>query len=208
MCYDITLAPVVTPAVHPVITPAVHATLPLTAADALPRMQRRTILSLITGLAIMGSPSPTRALFESPTERSLQTLASSLPRVQGLITEVAEIKRLRVKLPADPEDDAYVLRFARSVLEPLNAVMTETAPSLGTGARDFADDFRSHTSALDVACRSKSAETELEELRALEVALAGFLDLGKRYNVKPRDDINSYSGAAGVLYNKFLFRAG
>lgn len=179
------------------------------AANALPCMQRRIALSLfVTGMASFGQPSAARAFFESPTERSLQTLASTLPRVQTLIKEVTEIKRQRSKLPADPEDDAYVLRFARVVLDPLNAAMTEAAPSLGTGANDLAEDFRSHAAALDAACRERAAEKELDELRSLEAALSSFLDLGKRYNVKPRDDINSYSGAAGVLYNKFLFRAG
>ena len=51
---------------------------------------------------------------------------------------------------------------------------------------------------------------ELSELKAIEAAIGEFLDLGKslKFDVTSREDINGYSGATPVLYNKFLFRAG
>ena len=47
-------------------------------------------------------------------------------------------------------------------------------------------------------------------MTAAEKALAEFLELAaqKKYNVKPKEDINGYEGASGLLYNKFIFRSG
>jgi len=173
-------------------------------------LQRRTAVSALVLANAASWGSPAHALFESATQRSLQSLSSSLPRVSQLAAEVAEIKRLRTKLPADPDDDAYVLRFGRIVLGPLNAAVDEATPSFGPPFREFADDFRSHTAALDVACRERAADKELAELRAIEDALKGMLNeaASAKYNVQPKDDINGYSGAKGILYNKLLFRAG
>eukprot|EP00308_Calcidiscus_leptoporus_P017443 CAMPEP_0119379300 /NCGR_PEP_ID=MMETSP1334-20130426/52064_1 /TAXON_ID=127549 /ORGANISM="Calcidiscus leptoporus, Strain RCC1130" /LENGTH=195 /DNA_ID=CAMNT_0007398771 /DNA_START=13 /DNA_END=600 /DNA_ORIENTATION=- len=155
-------------------------------------------------------PACVQAFFESQTERSLQSLASSLPRVQSLLGEVREVKRLRLKLPADPEDDAYVLRFSRAVLQPLNVAFTDAMPGLGDGVREYAEAFRDHVSALDQACRDRQADDELNELQGVEQALKGVLALGaaKKIQVSPKEDINTYSGATNFLYSKWLFRAG
>ena len=75
-------------------------------------------------------PSVAHAFFESRAQQLLQPLAAAQPRVAGLLREVAEIDRRRSKMPADYEDDAYVLRFTRSVLDPLVPSMAEVATSL------------------------------------------------------------------------------
>ena len=70
-------------------------------------------------LAVSGSalvmPDRASALFESPAQVSLSTIATTQSKVKGLVKEVSEIARRRTKMAADNEDDAYVLRFARSV---------------------------------------------------------------------------------------------
>ena len=70
-------------------------------------------------LAASGSalllPDRASALFESPAQASLSTIATTQGKVKGLIKEVSEIARRRTKMAADNEDDAYVLRFARTV---------------------------------------------------------------------------------------------
>jgi len=140
----------------------------------------------------------------------VQKLATVLPRVQSLIKEVAEVERQRAKLPPNNEDDAYVLRFSRSVLEPLAEPMVEAGAKLGGSAPDLSAAFGVHVAELDAACRAKAADRERKELEEVESSLSGFLELGKRlkYDTTSRDDINSYSGSTGILYNKFLFRAG
>eukprot|EP00967_Tisochrysis_lutea_P065334 scaffold84970_cov31-Tisochrysis_lutea.AAC.1 len=170
---------------------------------------RRAALSIGTlGLAL--SPHAASAFFESPTQQAVQKLASALPRVESLITEVKEIERLRAKVPANYEDDAYVLRFGRSVLSPLAEPMAEAAAKMGGDAPSFSASFSEHLAGLDNACKQKDASRERAELEALQASLSGILDLGKgqKYNTQSREDINGYSGATGVLYNKFLFRAG
>ena len=121
-------------------------------------------------------------------------------------------------MPADYEDDAYVLRFTRSVLDPLVPSMAEVATSLpavsGTSdARsppELAADFKARVAALDAASREQASDRELEELRGVSRALDEFLALAGRakFDVSPRDDINNFSQGASVLYSKWLFRAG
>ena len=97
----------------------------------------------------------------------------------------------------------------RSVLLPPEAPLSEALPALGGDAVKLGDDFRAHVAALDLACRERAADKELEELQGAAEALRGLLTLApSKYDVKPVDDVNSYSGATGILYNKFLFRAG
>jgi hypothetical protein len=120
------------------------------------------------------------------------------------------VKRKRAKLPADPEDDAYVFRFARSVLDPVGPGMLQAAPAVPARAQELAAEFKAQLGALDAGCRAKSAEAELEALAAAEKALGEFLELAaqKKYDVRPREDINGYEGSSGILYNKFIFRSG
>lgn len=63
---------------------------------------------------------------------------------------------------------------------------------------------------LDQACRDKAADRELSELQALDESLGEFLALAQKlkFDTTAREDINAYAPAAGVLYNKWLFRAG
>jgi hypothetical protein len=108
---------------------------------------------------------PAHALFESPTQQTVQKLASALPRVQSLVKEVTEIERLRAKIPANYEDDAYVLRFGRSVLLPLAAPMGEAAVKIGGDAAALSASFGEHLAGLDEACKQKDAARELVELQ-------------------------------------------
>lgn len=169
---------------------------------------RRSALAL--GAMGLAAGPPAHAFFESPTQQTVQKLASALPRVQSLIKEVADVERLRAKIPANYEDDAYVLRFGRSVLSPLAAPMGEAATKIGGDAEALYASFGEHLAGLDEACKQKDAARERAELQELEISLSGFLDLGKRlkYDTDSREDINGFSGTTGVIYNKFLFRAG
>ena len=170
---------------------------------AKPFQLSRRALSHSVGHAFVAAPvvqpSVAHAFFESRAQQLLQPLAAAQPRVAGLLREVAEIDRRRSKMPADYEDDAYVLRFTRSVLDPLVPSMAEVATSLPAV---------SGTS--DAASREQASDRELEELRGVSRALDEFLALAGRakFDVSPRDDINNFSQGASVLYSKWLFRAG
>jgi len=185
----------------------------LGAAAALPVQRpvcgRRAALAM-GGLSAFAVPRSAHALFESPTQLTVQKLAAALPRVQSLIKEVTDVERLRAKLPANDQDDAYVLRFGRSVLSPLAEPMVEAGVTIGGDAATISAAFGEHLAGLDVACREKDATREISELNALEESISGFLDLGKRlkYDTESREDINGFSGTTGVIYPKFLFRAG
>ena len=48
---------------------------------------------------------------------SVEALATTQPKLKGRMDEVSEVKRKRVRMAADNEDDAYVFRFARAVLD-------------------------------------------------------------------------------------------
>ena len=191
-------------------------------------------------LAASGSalvlPDRASALFESPAQASLSTIATTQSKVKGLIKEVSEIARRRTKMAADNEDDAYVLRFARSVcmhapcrmlpllpltrvlrpsrcqvLQPVPAAMSTASSALKSErAAVLTSDVESSLAKLDQACRDKAADRELGELQALDASMGEFLALAEKlkYDVTAREDINAYAPAAGVLYNKWLFRAG
>ena len=62
------------------------------------------------------------------------------------ISQVTDVERLRAKLPANGEDDAYVLRFGRSVLSPLAEPMVEAGANIGGDAK--VERARTHTLAL------------------------------------------------------------
>jgi hypothetical protein len=137
------------------------------------------------------------------------SLATAQPKLRGITAEVAEVKRKRVKMTPDFEDDAYVFRFARSVLDPTSAGMATAAPALKSEqALTLAADFKAQVTALNAACRAKDAAAELDALTAADAALGEYLQVAaaRKYDVKPRDDINGYEGATGILYNSFLFR--
>ena len=70
-------------------------------------ISRRTAL---TGSAVglLAMPTAVLALFESPEALAMQSMATAQPKLRGLITEVSEVKRRRVKMAVDMEDDAYV----------------------------------------------------------------------------------------------------
>ena len=148
-------------------------------------VSRRAAL-LAGSWSLAAGPGAAHALFESPTQATVQKLATVLPRVQSLIKEVAEVERQRAKLPPNNEDDAYVLRFSRSVLEPLAEPMVEAGAKLGGSAPDLSAAFGVHVAELDAACRAKAADRERKELEEVESSLSGFLELGKRCG-PPRD---------------------
>ena len=124
------------------------------------------------------------------------------PQLRGLIAEVTEVKRKRVKMAADAEDDAYVLRFSRAILDPAAQQMVEAAPGIKSErAAALPGEFATSVSALDAACRAKSAADELTALVSADAALNELLELARKqkFDVAPRDDINSYEGATGVV---------
>ena len=155
---------------------------------------------------------PTTSITTASCSTLLALVHSAQQKLRGLIDEVAEVKRRRIKMAPDLGDDAYVFRFARSVLDPAGNSMTQAAAAIASGqaADDLVNEYKAQVEALDRACRSNEAGDELEALTSAEKALASFLDLAAKakYDVKPKDDINSYEGAVPVLYNKFLFRSG
>ena len=71
--------------------------------------------ALVAAGSMLLVPGCAHALFESAAQSSLSSLANVQPKIQGIIKEVAEIDRRRAKMTLDPEDDAYVLRFSRTV---------------------------------------------------------------------------------------------
>jgi hypothetical protein len=114
-------------------------------------------------------------------------------------------------MAADFEDDAYVLRFGRAVLDPAEKQMSQAAPGVSAPrATALPREFSDSLAALYTACRANSAGGELDALVSADKAISELLELAKvqKLNVTPRgDDINGYEGATSVLYNKFLFRS-
>ena len=154
---------------------------------------------------------PAHALFESKEQVALQGLSTAQPKLKSLVAEVSEVKRKRAKMAVDAEDDAYVFRFARAVLDPASKELAIAAPKVNAdGAQAVIDDFNGYLKALDAGCRAQDAATELEALVGADKVLSDFLDLAKskKYDTNGKDDINGYEGATGILYNKFLFRSG
>lgn len=136
-----------------------------------------------------------------------------------MVAEIAEVARKRKKMNTDIEDDAYVFRFARSVIDPASAKVREAAPALAkalsaSDAReqmvDLPEKLTQQVAALDAACRAYSADDELEVIKAIDTSIRDFLALASKakQDVTSKDDINGYTGGVPVLYNKFLFRAG
>ena len=184
------------------------ATLPHAGSSQAAAVSRRAALIGLSGLL---PAAPARAIFESPLQLALLQIATAQPKLRGLISEVAEVKRKRIKMAADAEDDAYVFRFARSVLDPQVKSMQNAASALPAGVvAGLVSDYQQQLAALDAGCRANDAGNELDALVAAEKALSEFLDLAAKakYDVRPCEDINGYEGSTGILYNKFLFRSG
>ena len=89
--------------------------------------------------------------------------------------------------------------------------MAAAAPALRSErAAALPAELEASVAALDIACREKASDKQLKALQAVDEGIDEFLQLAKKskFDVTAREDINTYSGATGVLYNKFLFRAG
>ncbi|KAL1529429.1 hypothetical protein AB1Y20_000377 [Prymnesium parvum] len=185
---------------------------------------RRTAISFLSQAAVLsalGQASPAVAFFESKEQLAVTSVANVQPKVSSLVGEVAEVARKRKKMSADAEDDAYVFRFARSVLDPAVSKMQEAAPALAKVLESSSsessermaglpNELQLQIAALNDACRKRSADDQLEALTGISTSIQDFLVLASKakINVLSTDDINGYSGSAPVLYNKFLFRAG
>ena len=176
------------------------------------QFDQRSVLS--SGIAATTAglvAQPAHAIFESKTQVALQGLSTAQPKLKSLITEVSEVKRRRIKMAPDAEDDAYVFRFARAVLDPASKELAVAAPGVAAAdASAIVDEFNAQLKALDAACRAQNAADEVDALVAADKVLSEFLDVAKskKFDTKGRDDINGYEGASGILYNKFLFRSG
>lgn len=186
-------------------------------ADSL-NVARRAAVAGGTAAAVASVLAPVRsasALFESEPQLAVIAIATVQPKLRGLVTDTAEMKRKRVKMAAESSDDAYVFRFARSVLDPVTSSMATAAPALQDPARAAAlsDEFSSALAALYAGCRAVDASAENAAAVRAEAAVSEFLQMAEstkkgRFDVAPRDDINGFEGATGILYNKFLFRSG
>ena len=186
---------------------AVQPQLHVCVSDSTPLMSRRKAVYGLAAAAV--SPVlPAHALFESPEQTALLSLATAKQKLNGLVAEVAEVKRKRNRMAGDDEDDAYVFRFMRSVLDPATKEMDKAAPIIKSGrALELTASFQASVADLQAACRKKDAGDELQALQAADQALSEFLELAaaQKYDVKSRDDINGYDGMTGLLYNKFIF---
>ena len=181
---------------------------PHACASAAPRLvsRRRALCGLAA--ASVSPTLPAHALFESPEQNALLSLATTKQKLKGLVAEVAEVKRKRQRMVGDEEDDAYVFRFMRSVLDPAAKEMEKAAPIMKSArTQELTADFAASVANLQSACRKKDAGDELQALQAADQALSEFLELAaaQKYDVKSRDDINGYDGMTGLLYNKFIF---
>jgi hypothetical protein len=196
------------------ITPYQHAPRGSAAAASQPPcLSRRALGQRLLAGSVLLVPRGAHALFESAAQSSLSSLANVQPKVKGVINEVAEFDRRRARMAADGEDDAYVLRFSRIVLSPVKNDAAVAASELKSErATALASELEGNLARLDLACREKASDKELTELKAIDSLLTEFLAIAKEskqnFDLKSREDINGYSGATPVLYNKFLFRAG
>ncbi|KAL3910155.1 MAG: hypothetical protein SGPRY_009161 [Prymnesium sp.] len=182
-----------------------------------PTLSRRHLASsLLTASLASFSVSPASAFFESREQLAVSSVATAQPKVASMLAEVAEVARKRRKMSSDDEDDAYVYRFARGVIDPALEKVQEAAPliakALSASSSDASEqmaglpgELKKQLSELDVACRMKDSDAQVDSLKAID-----FLALASKakQDVTSKDDINGYTGSAPILYNKFLFRAG
>lgn len=96
-------------------------------------LRRRAVAELLLKSGAMHSlfsASASSALFESPTQLAVSAVAIAHTKLLRMVAEVTEVSRKRTKMAPDAEDDAYLFRFARAVLDPASASISEAAPSL------------------------------------------------------------------------------
>ena len=113
-------------------------------------------------------------------------------------------------MAVDEQDDAYFFRVARAVFDPAGDDMATVAKALKPPQEETVGAYRAAIKAFDAGCRAKNATAEEEALVAADKAITELVDLAAdaKFDVRPREDINSFSAGVPVLYNKFLFRAG
>lgn len=170
-----------------------------TPSRAYPTISRRNAIFGFSSL--LATPQASFALFESQQQLALNSLATAQPKVRSLINEVTEVKRRRVKMAIDTEDDAYVFRFARSVLDPqVNSMEQAAAAIQPDAAARLLREYREQLAALDAGCRSNAADSQLDALGGLDRAISEFLDLASKskYDVRPREDINGCKRAPAL----------
>ena len=94
------------------------------------RREATGLLLSAGAFGMLGSASPAVAFFESREQVAVSAVATAQPKISSMVAEVAEVARKRKKMASDLEDDAYVFRFARAVLDPASAKLQEAAPAL------------------------------------------------------------------------------
>lgn len=178
-----------------------------------PQLSRRAVLSGALSAAAVSPALQASAFFESSEQKALTRMSTAQTKLADVVSEVANTKRKRVKMATDPDDDAFVFRFARAVLDPVRTDLAEAAPAISQErSEQLLGEFKQQLAALDAAVRKKDAAAELDALegaqRTIVEALKSSQGGKKKYDLKSVDDINAYEGATSVLYPGLLFQPG
>ncbi|CAM9097550.1 unnamed protein product [Pylaiella littoralis] len=159
---------------------------------------RATVGSAFALAAVVAKPKGAPA-FDIP----LPFGPNDAPELEKVI-EVAEYSRFVRKLEQDleagalqggTEDSAVVSRVLEIQLKPMQETMLKVAPVMELAGREARDRARllpsimkGHLLELEMACGTKNAKEQLQEVQEVRETLDEFIALAKtRYNIKPLD---------------------
>lgn len=172
------------------------------------QLSRRAALGLTALLPAL----PAIAFFESKEQLAVQSVATTKLKFEEVLKYVRDMARTRGKgVKSDPNDDAYIFRFNDFIIKPVIEDMKTAAPVLKSArALELPGELETIYQAIKEAARAKAADQEEAALLLADKVLGEYLQLAdaQKFDVRQVSDINAYEGLSGVLYNKFLFRAG
>lgn len=170
---------------------------------------RRVAISSLAAASALAAQR-VHAFFESPAQLAILKISATLPVIEKTLKDVTEWRRRRRKgVAIDPDDDAFLFRFARSELLPLNEMLAKATPTFGPPFEKLAEDFRVHQLGLEDAARKRDVELEVDELTAIVESIKAMdaIALDAKYTVRTQaDKLNAYDATAGFVYPKWLFR--
>ncbi|CAM9330068.1 unnamed protein product, partial [Chrysoparadoxa australica] len=152
-------------------------------------LKRRSLL--LRGLGACAAPF----LAAYPASaRDWQSVSTALLKIQAYKGQVKRTEHLLRYGAAHEKHATVVLRFVKSVLDPMQATMLSVATRLPVASRpeaveDLALSMKAHMAELEAACESNNSEGQIAKMAEISGTLDKFLELSEAAQVAPPQQV-------------------